>query len=196
MNTIADNLYDVDGALSLEPSQSNAVRPSESASQVSAAPSTTTLSSTSSLGKRSRKFRSDIWVHFREAVCNEVRNYQSGLYYYCKYCSGRYTNSKSAWTHLQSAYGIAKPDEDGLASKKAATEGALVRGFAATEAKMAAQRERVAKAAMGDCISRERFNEALVRLITVRNLPLSAVEWPELEDLLKATNPAVEGQLL
>ncbi|KAH7394712.1 hypothetical protein BKA66DRAFT_438522 [Pyrenochaeta sp. MPI-SDFR-AT-0127] len=135
------------------PSQSNAVRPSESASQVSAAPSTTTLSSTSSLGKRSRKFRSDIWVHFREAVCNEVRNHQSGLYYYCKYCSGRYTNSKSAWTHLQSAYGIAKPDEDGLASKKAATEGALVRGFAATEAKMAAQRERVAKAAMGDCIS-------------------------------------------
>ena len=61
---------------------------------------------------------------------------------------------------------------------------------------MAAQRERVAKAAMSDYISRERFNEALVRLITVGNLPLSAVEWPELEDLLKATNPAVEGQLL
>lgn len=61
---------------------------------------------------------------------------------------------------------------------------------------MAAQKERVAQATMGDVINQERFNETLVRLIVMRNLPISAVEWPELEDLLKSTNPAVDGQLL
>lgn len=88
-----------------------------------------------------------------------------------------------------------KPEE---ASKRAntAANSPLKRSFAATALKMAAQKERVAQATMGDVINQERFNETLVRLIMMHNLPINAVKWPELEDLLKSTNPAVDGQLL
>lgn len=172
--------------------------PSDSVSQVSAAASSSPRTSDSSSSKRKRRItRSNIWLYCREGKeeDREAIHHGSGLYYYCKLCSKRYTNSESAWVHLKSTYGIQKPEEKKLAVASAA-DSPLKRSFAATPSKMSAQKERVAQQRMGDVINRERFNEALVRLITVRNLPISAVEWPELEDLLKATNPAVRGQLL
>lgn len=166
---------------------------SDSVSQVSAAASSSPRTSDSSSSKRKRRItRSDISLYCREGreEDREAIHHGSGLYYYCKLCSKRYTSSESAWVHLQSTYKIQKPEEKKLAVASAA-DSPLKRSFAATPSKMSAQKERVAQQRMGDVINRERFNEALVRLITVRNLLISAVEWPELEDLLKATNPAV-----
>ncbi|OAQ58201.1 hypothetical protein VFPPC_11922 [Pochonia chlamydosporia 170] len=193
---VADDGFEVESALlPFDSDQISNLRPSDSASQVSKVTSTSTTSSSSS--KRKRTLRSDVWVYCREGreEDGELIQHKTGRYYYCKLCSAGYTNSEAAWSHLKSAYGIVKPEE---ASKRATTaaNSPLKRSFAATALKMAAQKERVAQATMGDIINQERFNEALVRLIVMRNLPISAVEWPELEDLLKATNPAVDGQVL
>lgn len=193
---VADDRFEVESALlPFDSDQISNLRPSDSVSQASNVASTSTTSSSSS--KRKRTLRSDVWVYCREGreKDGELIQHKTGRYYYCKLCSAAYTNSEAAWSHLKSAYGILKPEE---VSKRATTaaNSPLKRSFAATALNMAAQKERVAQATMGNVISQERFNESLVRLIVMRNLPISAVEWPELEDLLKATNPAVDGQLL
>ena len=191
---VASNAFETASALSLfDSDQILNLRPSDSASQVSHDASTNT--SSSSKAKRKRTLRSDVWICCREGREDdgELLQHKTGRYYYCKLCSAGYTNSKAAWSHLKSAYGIVKPAE---ASKRAtaAVNSPLRRSFAATASKMAAQKERVAQATMSNIIYQERFNETLVRLIVMRNLPISAIEWPE--NLLKATNPAIDSQLL
>lgn len=111
----------------------------------------------------------------REEDGELIRHKTGRCYYFCNLCSAGYNNSEAAWSHLKSAYEIVKPEE---ASKRAtaAANSPLKRSLAATTLGIAAQKERVAQATMGDVINQEHFNEILVWLIVMRNLPISAVE--------------------
>ena len=59
---------------------------------------------------------------------------------------------------------------------------------ASRQANRKAQEERILRAA----INRDAFNEALVQLITMRNLPHNAATWPELHALLMTVNYTAE----
>jgi len=47
-----------------------------------------------------------------------------------------------------------------------------------------------------NCFNRQKYIEAIIALLTLRRVAFSAVEWPELQDLALACNPAIKDLLI
>ncbi|KAJ8129941.1 hypothetical protein O1611_g3689 [Lasiodiplodia mahajangana] len=72
--------------------------------------------------------------------------------------------------------------------------GSIEARFARSESISCEFRERQNNQFLHEVINQQELHDRIVRLVTMRNLPHQAVEWPELKDLLLCINPMVEDK--
>jgi len=138
--------------------------------------------------QKRRKVRAEhIWKHFREPELNEPsHNDQNQRLHYCRLCvrkpyaTGVTTNAVG---HLKGTHGIAVHHSE--PKNRNARQESIEIAF-----------QRQAQLLNASQFNQSAFREAIVQLIANCNLPLSCIEWPELQALLLVCNPSIEGHLL
>jgi ribosomal protein L44E len=144
-----------------------------------------------SLAKRRKLRATEVWNHFREPQGNEPAfNKQKQRLHYCSRCKSKAWSSgttKNAKNHLEKEHGI-KIDNKGFKNHKARQESLSIA--------FQRQANRSQSTSSGNQLTRESFNEAMIQLIANCNLPLSSVEWPEMQALLLLCNPQAESYLI
>lgn len=156
-------------------------------------PTSSTLpnQSSSSRQTRKRKATANTWVHAREPKESEPTRSgrKNEKIYYCKHCTDptySTTVSTSFRYHLQTIHGIeletiehpVKRQRDGLIKDAFAKAGEV------NTIKLAVKEEETLSAA----VNQKAALEALVQLVTVRNLPYNCCAWPELHAFISAVN--------
>ena len=135
------------------------------------------------------KQNKELWSHTRKAKgSEEVRNKHYHQIYYCKYCTS-YKGSPNAErfrTHLLKDYSInVSPTPPG--PTKTAFDNTILDIFSQqlpAEKKQSLIKEMTLQAA----IKLPKFKEACARLITIRNLPFSLLDWPEFWAIILSVN--------
>lgn len=165
----------------------------ESSSEPAETPKT--LSSISQKRKRVRTTDSS-W----KRTCNpqdsepERAGQKKDLVYYCKYCVDPSYSTYVSTTfrnHLLKVHSIEAESLEAHPVKKARTsllKDAFAKAGHINTVKLQLREEQVLR----DALNLKAVIEALVQLVTVRNLPYSCSQWPELHALLMAVNYTAE----
>ncbi len=168
----------------------------ESSSLPTEGPSETTenpdnLSSIPSKRKRVRTTEST-WEHTRKPEGSEPERagQKKDLVFYCKYCINPSYSTYVSTTfrnHLLKAHSIEVEDSKEHPVKKASTS-LLKDAFAKAGHINTVQLQLREEQVLRNAFNRKAAIEALVQLVTVRNLPYNCSQWPELHALLMAVN--------
>lgn len=136
------------------------------------------------------------WDHAREPLDGEpARNIHHQRIFYCghktrtgRVCKWDSANLDRARQHLASKHQVHIDPGEGYPNKriKVSIDDQLRQQAAAQQGRNIAQ-ERMLKGVIE--MNKPQIEEAWNRLIAVRNLPISCVEWPELIDLILLINP-------
>jgi hAT family C-terminal dimerisation region len=163
-------------------------------STVDLAPTTSTIpnSSLSNQGSRKRKTTANTWTHAREPRSSEPARCarRNEKIYYCKYCVDPTYSTTVSTTfryHLLSIHGIELEASEHPIKKQrnSLIKDAFAKAGVVNIVKESAKEEVTLRAA----VNRKAALEALVQLITVRNLSYNCSSWPELHALISAINP-------
>ncbi|EKG09170.1 transposase-like protein, partial [Macrophomina phaseolina MS6] len=161
----------------------------ESSSEQTETPKT--LSSTSSKKRRARTTDST-WEHARRPQSSEPERggQKKDLVFYCKYCvSPSYSTyvSTTFRNHLLKVHSIEVKCSEAHPVKRARNsllKDAFAKAGHVNTVKLQMREEQV----LQDALNPKAAIEALVQLVTVRNLPYNCSQWPELHALLLAVN--------
>jgi hypothetical protein len=155
------------------------------------AESTTTNSSTTDSSSTSTKrvrgvSDVDLWAQARKPYDSETSHDKHGhRIFYCSRCSWKGTTLARVRSHLKGHNITVMPAQPSL--KKVAIQGALQNSFARQSARQEGRSLDQEKHLLA-ALNKDVYNEALVKLITVRNLPHTIVEWPEFYSLIYSIN--------
>lgn len=164
---------------------------------VGSATSTTALQSSPGLGSvcgprsRKRKTTASTWAHARESYDTEPARCarRNEKFYYCMYCvSPSYSTTVSTTfrKHLLNTHDIQLDAQDHPIKKKrdSLIQDAFAKAGEIQVAKQSVRHVETLRAA----VNRKAALEALVQLVTVRNLSYNCSSWPELHALICAVN--------
>ena len=135
----------------------------------------------------------NIWLHCRQPLPGEsVKNRHGHWLWLCKYCKKKGSTSHSTTTarrHVRSKHPEVKLEEEaqgpvGTQTRQLLREIQQAANDQETEHFTESQREILRRV-----IDQKALNEALVSLITRRNLPHSIVQWPEFQAFCTILNP-------
>lgn len=155
------------------------------------------VSSTSTSSKRKRITTADsTWEHTRkpEGVEPERAGPRQNLVFYCKYCSDPPYSTYVSTTfrsHLLKVHSVEATGLEPNYTKRARTNllrDAFKKAGEAQLIKLQIRDEQVLRSALNP----KAAMEALVQLVTVRNVPYNCNTWPELHSLLMAANYTAE----
>jgi len=131
------------------------------------------------------------WEHSREAKEGEPQRRNGARIFYCKHCDDyKVVSTTSARHHLSSKHEIV------VGKKESRVKVSSNRSLGEIYGRLGVERKEIESAVLKDVLDKRVINEALVSLIVLHNLPFRAVEWPEMHVLLKATNPAIDRELI
>ncbi|KAF4311338.1 hypothetical protein GTA08_BOTSDO13153 [Botryosphaeria dothidea] len=167
----------------------SAVESIESSSEQTETPKT--LSSTSSRKRRARTTDST-WEHARRPQGSEPERggQKKDLVFYCKYCvSPSYSTyvSTTFRNHLLKVHSIEVECSEAHPVKRA-RDSLLKDAFAKAGHVNAVKLQMREEQVLRDALNPKAAIEALVQLVTVRNLSYNCSQWPELHALLLAVN--------
>src|SRR3954471_11988555 len=155
------------------------------------APTLASIDTEESLRSRPKK-NPELWIHTRVPYDDEPKRYQRNEIMYCKYCTEKPHSSKSTSNfrqHIESKHGIIIPRQPGPV--RTDTTQQLRELY--IQLRTTNQSREVDSLALHNALDKEAITAALISLITVRNLPLRLVEWPEFHVFCRVLNPEVDG---
>ena len=136
------------------------------------------------------------WEHTRKPKGDELERggKRNDLVYYCKYCTSiQYSTyvSTTFRNHLSKTHSIEVVTQAVHPVKKARTS--LLRDVFAKAGSGIMKLDGREEQVLRNALNPKAVVEALVQLVTVRNLPYNCSQWPELHALLMAVNYTAEG---
>jgi hypothetical protein len=144
---------------------------------------------------RKRKTTANTWAHAREPLNSEPSRCgrKNEKIYYCMHCvSPTYSTTVSTTfrNHLLKIHGIELEAHEHPIKKRRdrLIQDAFAKAGEVHAAKQLAKREETLRHA----INHKAALEALIQLVTVRNLSYNCSSWPELHALISAVNPAAD----
>ncbi|KAH7461697.1 hypothetical protein FOMA001_g18785 [Fusarium oxysporum f. sp. matthiolae] len=144
---------------------------------------------------RKRKTTANTWAHAREPLNSEPSRCgrKNEKIYYCMHCvSPTYSTTVSTTfrNHLLKIHGIELEAHEHPIKKRRdrLIQDAFAKAGDMHAAKQLAKREETLRHA----INHKAALEALIQLVTVRNLSYNCSSWPELHALISAVNPAAD----
>ncbi|PCD22033.1 hypothetical protein AU210_010943 [Fusarium oxysporum f. sp. radicis-cucumerinum] len=144
---------------------------------------------------RKRKTTANTWAHAREPLNSEPSRCgrKNEKIYYCMHCvSPTYSTTVSTTfrNHLLKTHGIELEAHEHPIKKRRdrLIQDAFAKAGEVHAAKQLAKREETLRHA----INHKAALEALIQLVTVRNLSYNCSSWPELHALISAVNPAAD----
>ncbi|RKK91609.1 hypothetical protein BFJ68_g16168, partial [Fusarium oxysporum] len=144
---------------------------------------------------RKRKTTANTWAHAREPLNSEPSRCgrKNEKIYYCMHCvSPTYSTTVSTTfrNHLLKTHGIELEAHEHPIKKRRdrLIQDAFAKAGDMHAAKQLAKREETLRHA----INHKAALEALIQLVTVRNLSYNCSSWPELHALISAVNPAAD----
>ena len=146
--------------------------------------------------KRSRTAEST-WEHTRKPQDSEPERAgkRKNLIYYCKYCSTPPYSTYVSTTfrlHLTRVHSI-EVESSRIHPVKRARTSLLREAFAKAGKIDSVKLNGTERQILHNALDKTAVIEALVQLVTVRNLPYNCSQWPELHALLMAVNPTAEN---
>ena len=140
--------------------------------------------------KKRKLTATSTWALSREPLPHEAIRDGKNKIWYCSMCEWDTPSLTSARAHLGKKHGIeVKAGE--VKAKKLRQErltNIMNKLVAPKQVEYEEQEEKILRGA----INHEAFNEALIQLITLRNLPYNTATWPELHALLMTVNYTAE----
>lgn len=174
-------------------SATSAGRHSLSQSDPSSGPQSTSI--TAERTSRKRKTTANTWTHAREPVDSEPARCgrRNEKIYYCKHCQDptySTTVSTTFRNHLLKVHGIELEAHEHPVKKQrdCLIQDAFAKAGEVHAVKQLAGRDDTLRST----INQKAALEALVQLVTVRNLSYNCSSWPELHALLCAVNPMAD----
>lgn len=144
---------------------------------------------------RKRKTTSNVWAHTREPYNSEPErcHRKNERIYYCRHCNDPPYSSAVSTTfrhHLFKVHGIELEAQEHPIKRQRdlLIQDAFTKASSIAASKRSAVEEEVLRAT----INEKAVLEALVRLVTVRNLPYNCSAWPELHAFIASFNPAAK----
>ena len=141
------------------------------------------------LRRKKPKANEELWSHTRKAEgFEEVRNKHYQQIYYCKYCTS-YKGSPNAErfrTHLLKTHSK-RVSSTPLGPTKIAFNNTITDIFG-EQMTLQEKRNPIEEITLQTAIKVPEFKEACARLITVRNLPCSLLDWPEFWAVILSVN--------
>jgi hypothetical protein len=181
-------LKDYDASRTREPS---VLSTAELASSTSTLPNL----SLSNQGNRKRKTTANTWIHARDPKGSEPARCarRNEKIYYCKYCVDPAYSTTVSTTfrhHLLSTHDIELDANEHPIKKQrdSLIKDAFAKAGVVDTVKQSVREEVALRAA----VNQKAALEALVQLVTVRNLSYNCSSWPELHALISAINPAAK----
>jgi hypothetical protein len=181
-------LKDYDASSIRELSVLSTVEPSSSTS-------TPLNPSFSSHGNRKRKTTANTWVHVRDPKDSEPPRCarKNEKIYYCKYCVDPTYSTTVSTTfrhHLLNTHGIELDTNEHPIKKQrdSLIKDAFAKAGAVNSTKQSVKEEVTLRTA----VNQKAALEALVQLVTVRDLSYNCSSWPELHALISAINPTAK----
>ncbi|OAQ57444.1 ribonuclease H-like protein [Pochonia chlamydosporia 170] len=177
--------------------ESTVTATTESASQTADSPGIPPAEPTNSTSKRKRMTTAEAtWEHTRRPRATEPERGgpKQDLVFYCKYCNSPPYSTYVSTTfrnHLLKVHSVEAASAEPNSTKKARTnllKGAFNKAGEIEVAKLQEREEHVLR----NALNRKAAMEAVVQLVTVRNLPYNCNAWPELHALLMAANYTAE----
>jgi hAT family C-terminal dimerisation region len=159
-------------------------------------PISTSVNQSTPRRKRARTAKGT-WEHSRKPLDSEPERGgpKKNLLHYCKYCTSPSYSTYVSTTfrnHLMKVHSI-EADRATVHPIKKARVSLLREAFAKAgqndTTKLNANEHRI----LENALDKVAVLEALVQLVTVRNLPYNCSQWPELHALLMAVNPTAEN---
>jgi hypothetical protein len=137
------------------------------------------------------------WEHTQKPKDSEPEHggKKKNLIYYCKYCDTLAYSTYVSTTfclHLTRVYSI-EVESSRLHPVKRARISLLREAFAKAGKSDTIKLTGIEKQVLQKALDKTVVIEALVQLVTVRNLPYNCSQWPELHALLMAVNPTAEN---
>ncbi|KAG7403397.1 hypothetical protein Forpe1208_v016448 [Fusarium oxysporum f. sp. rapae] len=179
-----------DGTRSVAPVSSSSELPS------STSPAPQIASSSNGRTTRKRKTTANTWAHAREPQNLEPARCprKNEKIYYCMHCIDPTYSTTVSTTfrhHLCKVHGIELDSHDHPVKKQrdSLIQDAFAKAGEVSAAKRLMRQEDTLRAA----VNRKAALEALVQLVTVRNLSYNCSSWPELHALIGAVNYTAEG---
>lgn len=169
-------------------------RPSLSHSGPSSGPQSTSF--TDERTSRKRETTANTWTHAREPVDSEPARCgrRNEKIYYCKHCEDptySTTVSTTFRNHLLKVHGIELEVHEHPVKKQ---RGCLIQDAFAKAGEVHAAKQLAGRDdTLRSTINQKAALEALVQLVTVRNLSYNCSSWPELHALICAVNPMADG---
>ena len=159
-------------------------------------PISTSLNPSNPSRKRARTAK-DTWEHTRKPEDSEPerRGNKNNLMLYCKYCTNPSYSTYVSTTfrnHLFKVHSI-EADRSSVHPIKKARVSLLREAFAKASYNDTIILNTNEQQILGNAFDKVAVIEALVQLVTVRNLPYNCSQWPELHALLMAVNPMAEN---
>ncbi len=158
-----------------------------------------TPSITSLRTQSSRKKTSLVYEYCRDPYEDEPKRKNGRLLYYCRICPDKieengYPSTTNLRNHLSSKHQI-ECDARGNRTKGEAHQRLAELYTEAMELDVCTTE--IESTVLNKTLNKDILNQALVNLIIVRNLPFSAVQWPEFHIFCGALNPeSIESGIL
>lgn len=152
---------------------------------------------------RPRSTTSGVWKYGHKKMFNgAVKRHGKNAIWECGDCKKELSNTGAAKQHLWYAHKVSIDEYTGEASEAAMKKkrrrvegpGSIEAGFARSQFMSTELRSRQDNEILYNVINQQELHDRIVRLVTMRNLPHQAVEWPELKDLLLCINPMAEDK--
>src|SRR6266480_2061070 len=155
-----------------------------------------TANSDNILLRNRQKVNKELWSHTRDVKGSElVRNKHHQQIYYCKYCTS-YKGSPNAErfrTHLLKDYGT-NVSPTPLGPIKTAFANTILDIFG-QQLSIEKKQNLIKEITLQAVIKLPEFKEACARLITIRNLPFSLLNWPEFWAVILSVNHIAKDAL-
>ncbi|KAI0520693.1 hypothetical protein F5B22DRAFT_644442 [Xylaria bambusicola] len=164
-------------------------------------PSSSITSSSSAIKPRSVTL--NVWQYgHTKVVGGIIKHHGKNAIWAYDDCNKELSNTGAAKQHLWYVHKISVDEYTGealqLAKKRKRVRmedpGSIEARFARSESILCEFRARQNNQFLHDVINQQGLHDRIVGLVTMRNLPHQAVEWPELKDLLLCINPMVEDK--
>ena len=154
------------------------------------------LSDSEERAQKRKKPRQDeaLWKYHKDPPSGKPLRGNSGqeLFYCCK-CGKQISSVTTARQHLNKRHGISIPSQKSAIEERARES---IKSIFAKQLDRQAGLNPVQEKHLKSAIDEGAFYEALCRLVVVRNLPHSCIEWPEFRALLHTVNYTVDGLLI
>ena len=140
--------------------------------------------------KKRKLTATSTWSLSRDPLPHEHSRDGRNKIWYCSMCEWDSASLISARAHLGKRHGIQV--QVGEVGAKRLRQERFTNIINTLGDSKQVEREEQEEKILREAINRKAFNEALVQLITIRNLPYNAASWPELHALLMTVNYTAE----